>query len=143
MRSALALSVLLTAAVSPVAAQDHHAGHGAAPVAATAELPEICKGEAAAPAHKAPMGEGLDAGHQALMKSMSAMDAMASAMTAPDLDIAFVCGMIPHHQGAIAMAKAELEHGDDPWARELAQKVIAAQEQEIAEMLQWLDAQAK
>jgi len=143
MRSALALSaVLFAAAVSPVAAQDSHAGHGAAP-AATSELPEICKGEADAPAHAAPMSKGLDAGHQALMESMTAMDAMASAMTAPDIDVAFVCGMIPHHQGAIAMAKAELEHGDDPWAKELAQKVIAAQEQEIAEMLQWLDAQAK
>jgi uncharacterized protein (DUF305 family) len=47
--------------------------------------------------------------------------------------------MIPHHRGAIDMAKAELAHGDDAWAKEMAQKVIAAQEKEIAEMIAWLE----
>ena len=62
---------------------------------------------------------------------------------ATDIDVAFVCGMIPHHQGAIDMAKAELAHGDDPWAKEMAQKVIDAQTQEIADMLAWLEKQPK
>ena len=37
-----------------------------------------------------------------------------------------VCAMIPHHQGAINMARAELKHGDSQWARDMAQKVIDA-----------------
>jgi uncharacterized protein (DUF305 family) len=83
--------------------------------------------------------EPMDAAHQALMAGMDKMDAdMDRGMKAEDIDVAFICGMIPHHQGAIDMAKAELEHGDDPWAREMAQKVIDAQEAEIAQMKEWL-----
>jgi uncharacterized protein (DUF305 family) len=64
---------------------------------------------------------------------------MMAGGTAADLDVAFVCSMIPHHRGAVDMAKAELAHGDDPQARQLAEGIIAAQEQEIAEMLKWLE----
>ncbi|HWA20660.1 MAG TPA: DUF305 domain-containing protein [Devosia sp.] len=108
-------------------------------------LPEICGSSHAMMdmgGGDMPMDMGLDAGHQALMAGMADMNSqMNQGMLAADIDVAFICGMIPHHQGAIDMAKAELQYGDDPWAKELAQKIIAAQEAEIAQMRDWLSKQ--
>jgi uncharacterized protein (DUF305 family) len=53
-------------------------------------------------------------------------------------DVDFVQGMVPHHQGAIDMAKVQLQHGKDPELRKMAQKIISDQEKEIAEMQAWL-----
>jgi len=53
-------------------------------------------------------------------------------------DIDFVKGMIPHHQGAIDMAKILKEHGKDAELQKLADDIIAAQEKEIAFMKDWL-----
>jgi uncharacterized protein (DUF305 family) len=50
----------------------------------------------------------------------------------------FVKLMLPHHQAAIDMAKAELQHGKDPQMRRLAQEIIADQQSEIELMQLWL-----
>src|SRR5690606_36307187 len=59
-----------------------------------------------------------------------------------DADIDFARGMIPHHQGAVEMARIVLEHGEDPELRQLAEVIIAAQEAEIAFLERWLEENA-
>ena len=50
----------------------------------------------------------------------------------PDVD--FLAMMIPHHEGAVEMARLELIHGADPATRRLAEDIIASQRVEIEGM---------
>jgi uncharacterized protein (DUF305 family) len=46
--------------------------------------------------------------------------------------------MLPHHQAALDMAKAELKYGKDPQMRRLAQEIVTDQQSEIELMQLWL-----
>lgn len=90
---------------------------------------------------KMPMSAAAGTGGPADKGFKAAMDKMHKDMAMkpsgkPDVD--FVRGMIPHHQGAIDMAKVELQYGTDPELKTMAQEIIAAQEKEIAVMKGWL-----
>ena len=67
-----------------------------------------------------------------MMQAMDRMDlGMKAAKPTDDPDRDFAAMMIPHHQGAIDMAKAELIYGHDPVLRRLAEGIIVEQQQEI------------
>ncbi|MFZ9501539.1 MAG: CopM family metallochaperone [Beijerinckiaceae bacterium] len=115
----------------------------------------------AAPAFAQHAGHGSHSGHSGHAGHGAAASAQDSAATKAykaandkmhrDMDIAFtgdadadfLRGMIPHHQGAIDMAKIVLQHGKDPQVRKLAQEIVAAQEGEIAMMKKWLAERGK
>jgi len=67
-----------------------------------------------------------------MMQAMERMDAgMMAAKPTGNPDHDFAAMMIPHHQGAIDLAKVELMYGHDPVLRRLAQGIIVEQQQEI------------
>ncbi|WP_421028676.1 DUF305 domain-containing protein [Paraburkholderia sp. A1RO-5L] len=61
------------------------------------------------------------------------MDGMSVKPTG-DIDRDFVAMMVPHHQGAIDMAQAELRHGHNEQLRRIAQEIVVEQQQEIVAM---------
>jgi Domain of unknown function (DUF305) len=67
-------------------------------------------------------------------KAMSKMMAGMAVKPSGDIDRDFAAMMIPHHQGAIDMAQAELRHGKNEQLRRIAQEIIVDQLQEIAAM---------
>ena len=72
-----------------------------------------------------------------LAENASAMTKMMIDMTirpSGDVDTDFVAMMVPHHQGAIEMAQAELRYGKNEPLRRMAQEIIVTQLQEIAAM---------
>jgi uncharacterized protein (DUF305 family) len=86
---------------------------------------------AMAAANVAPSTKGYETAMAGMMKGM-----MVSPTGKPDLD--FMQGMIPHHQGAIDMAKVVLQFGKDPEVKSFAENVVKAQEGEITVMNAWL-----
>jgi uncharacterized protein (DUF305 family) len=81
-------------------------------------------------------GTGTEKSFQQLMhEAMTVMDrGMENATMTGDPDHDFAAMMIPHHQGAVDMAKVELLYGKDQALRRLAQEIIVTQQQEIEVM---------
>jgi uncharacterized protein (DUF305 family) len=72
---------------------------------------------------------------QAMHAAMTAMDhAMARAPMTGEPDQDFLAMMIPHHEGAVEMARLVLVHGRDPLVRQLAEEILAGQQAEIISM---------
>jgi len=81
---------------------------------------------------------------KAYIEAMKRMDGpMMQGIQADDPDVAFVQAMIPHHQGAIDMARAVLQFGKDDQVKVWANQIIAAQQAEIVAMQKWLKQRAK
>lgn len=126
------------------------------PISESAGLPDACRKAAAMAGYvDMPMDGGLPQPTQdalermtgtqrALMQAMATMHAgMMQGMTAKDADVAWVCAMIPHHQGAIAMARAGLAGSDNAESRQLAEDTIRMQQDEIAKLTRWVTANAE
>jgi uncharacterized protein (DUF305 family) len=90
-------------------------------------LAALAAGPANATAEEAPF---LSENDQAMTKMMDDMSIMPSG----DVDHDFVAMMVPHHQGAIDMAQAELRYGHNERLRRIAQEIVVEQQQEIIAM---------
>jgi uncharacterized protein (DUF305 family) len=110
---------LVLLAAAPAAAQDGHEHHPGAkpPPAKVKSSPEYSR-----------FTRQMNAGMSKMMKDMHAPG------YAGDPDIDFLAMMIPHHEGAVEMARLVLVHGRDPATRRLAEDIIASQVVEIEGM---------
>jgi uncharacterized protein (DUF305 family) len=136
-------ALAITAVAGVASAQTSHQGHGSMPMSGAM-----------------PMGHLDPAAMQKMMQDMmpspneptSTKDFKAADMQMmhnmsvpytgnPDVD--FRTRMIPHHKGAVEMAKVALKHAKDPETKRMAQKIVDDQEKEIAEMQDWLKKNGK
>lgn len=117
-RTVLALTAALLAS-----ACNQHEDEAAKPAASEAAAPQN-EAQQAYAAVNARMHEG-----------MASIDA--------DPDVAFMQGMLAHHRGAVEMSEVAQKYGKDAKVRDLAGRIIKAQQGEIAEMEAWLKERGK
>jgi uncharacterized protein (DUF305 family) len=139
MKHSLKTMALALSTATPILATPAHA--------MDMKLPAAC----GKPGHNMSMDQPMDMSGMPMkdfqkdfMSGMQQMDpAMTQGMMQDDADVAFICGMIAHHMGAVQMSQVELKYGKDEWARQLAQNIIDAQMKEIDDMTKWLEKRAK
>jgi uncharacterized protein (DUF305 family) len=107
-------------------------------------LPLVAALVLAMPALAAPMDPMDNPADTAFLNAMKGlMMGMHRNMPTGDTDHDFVRMMLPHHQAAVDMAKAELQYGQDAELKALATDIVAAQDKEITMMKAWLAKHAK
>ena len=136
-KSSVVVFLLAIALMSlpPLAARSPRASRSTAPPPGTV----ICQTSDAGPSSGAVLDERRDAERTFMAENEAAMRRMMYAMTispSGDVDRDFVAMMVPHHQGAIEMAMAELKHGRNEQLRRIAQEIIVTQGQEVRAMHQ-------
>jgi Domain of unknown function (DUF305) len=115
----LAITASITATSFALAQDPMRASRGAIPIQYVADRP------------------GYASEQPFLSENDAAMNRMMADMTIKptgDVDRDFVAMMVPHHRGAVDMAKAELKYGHNEQLRRLAQQIVAMQQQEIKVM---------
>lgn len=115
MMNAFPAALLFGLLAAPALAGDGHHHHGHAQPAATSTV-------------------GDSAATKAFRDADARMHREMDIRYTNDVDLDFVRGMIPHHRGAIEMAKIAFEHSKDPEIRKLAEEIVKAQDTEIAQM---------
>ena len=143
------------------AAQLGASAPGAGQQQSAVQLPEACRTAAQSGPHASMMPDmqnrmqtqmqgmqsmmaGMPETQRGLHEAMMRMNGpMMTGMMAGDPDVAWICAMIPHHQGAIEMARAGLRGADNAESKRLAEKTIREQERSIAELTEWLDKNAR
>ena len=142
------LTLLFATSVSSAIAQDRGQS--------TSNFPPACQAAAQASGHKE-MVDKVNSQHEQTMKQgMQGMGQMTTTqkglheammkmhgpmmlgMLAKDADVSWVCAMIPHHQGAIDMARAGLLGADNAESKRLAEETIRSNEREIAKLTEWV-----
>lgn len=109
----------------------------------TSSKPSLQPMSKSSPTEVTPHMHGQNDFARGMTKSMADMDRdMAAAPMTGDADHDFASMMIPHHQGAIDMARGELQYGKDPVMKRLAQEIIVTQQSEIEAMHRQLNALA-